>query len=106
MEQLPMIPDADCLGFDKESIYSDLGFGQGISTGHILDLYRLRVLKVAPSCENYTNLYFDAKHLEEELNRERFLGPFLERRVLFIKKCPFWTISNAALNFYNMPCYM
>ena len=21
-----MIPDADCLGFDKESIYSDLGF--------------------------------------------------------------------------------
>ena len=21
-----MIPDADCLGFDKESMYSDLGF--------------------------------------------------------------------------------
>ena len=25
-EQLPMIPDADCLGFGKESMYSDLGF--------------------------------------------------------------------------------
>ena len=25
-EQLPMIPDADCLGFDNESMYSDLGF--------------------------------------------------------------------------------
>ena len=25
-EQLPIISDADCLGFDKESMYSDLGF--------------------------------------------------------------------------------
>ena len=25
-EELLMIPDADCLGFDKESRYSDLGF--------------------------------------------------------------------------------
>ena len=25
-EQLPMIPETDCLGFDKKSIYSDLGF--------------------------------------------------------------------------------
>ena len=23
-----MIPDADCLGFDEESIYSDLGFAK------------------------------------------------------------------------------
>ena len=92
MEQPPMILDADCLGFDKESVYSDLGFGQGIFTGHILDLYCVRLSKAVRSCENCTNLYIDAKHLEKELNRGKFWGPF------FIKNCPFGPISNVALN--------
>ena len=49
--------------------------------GHILNLYRVRLLNVAPFCENYTKLYFDAKHLKRGLNNERrrwvkFLVPF------------------------------
>ena len=28
-----MIPDADCLGFNKESIYSDLGFDKEFIQG-------------------------------------------------------------------------
>ena len=58
--------------------------------GHILDLYR-----VAPFCENYAKLYFNAKHLKRGLNREggNFWCPF------FKKKCLFWPILNAGLNF-------
>ena len=37
--------------------------------GHVLDLYRVRLLNVAPFCENYTKLYFDAKHLKKGLNK-------------------------------------
>ena len=33
-EQLPMIPDADCLGFDKESIHSDLCFDKESYRAH------------------------------------------------------------------------
>ena len=45
---------------------------------HILDLYCVRLSNAAPFCENYTNLYFDAKHLEKGLNREGgLLVPFL-----------------------------
>ena len=37
-EPLPMIPDADCLGFDKESLYSDLGFEKEFIQG-IFQIY-------------------------------------------------------------------
>ena len=53
-----------------------------------------------PLCKNYTNPYFDAKHLEKGLNRGR--GKIFG--ALFSKNCPFWPISNAALNFQNMSC--
>ena len=65
-------------------------------TGHILDLYCVRLSNSAPCWENCAKLYFDAKHLEKRLNGwevMNFCGPFL------ISKCPFWPISNAALNF-------
>ena len=39
-------------------------------TGHILDLCCVRLSNVALICENYVKLYFDAKHLENGLNRE------------------------------------
>ena len=61
-----------------------------LAAGHILDLYR-----IAPFYENYTKLYFDAKHLKKGLNRDR--GKFLVP--LFQKKCLFWPILNAGLNF-------
>ena len=61
-----------------------------LAAGHILDLYR-----IAPFYENYTKLYFDAKHLKKRLNRDR--GKFLVP--LFQKKCLFWPILNAGLNF-------
>ena len=62
-----MIPDAGCPDFDKESIYSDLGFD-----------------KAAPFCKNYTKFYFDAKHLEKEFNRGgRFLVPFFQNNFPF-----------------------
>ena len=39
------------------------------SSGPNLDLSCVRQLDVAPFCENYAKLYFDAKHLEKGLNR-------------------------------------
>ena len=41
-----------------------------ILSGHILDLYCIRLLNAASSCKNYTKLYFDAKLLEKGLNRD------------------------------------
>ena len=38
--------------------------------GHILDLYCVRLWNAALFSKNYTNLYYDAKHLEKELNKE------------------------------------
>ena len=73
-------------------------------TGHILDLYCFRLSNAAPFCKNYAKLYFDAKHLGKGLNRGaglKFLGPFFQKNKMpfFHKKCPFWPISNVALNF-------
>ena len=64
-------------------------------SGHILDLYCVRLSNAASFRENYAKLYFDAKHSEKGLNRGavKFWGPF------FQKKCPFSPILNAALNF-------
>ena len=72
-----------------------------IPSGHTLDLCCVRLSNVASFCENYATLYFDAKHLEKGLNREasEIFGAFFPKK----KKCPFWPISNAALNFWNMP---
>ena len=39
--------------------------------GHILDLYCVELSNTTPFCENYTKLYFDAKHVEKGLNRRR-----------------------------------
>ena len=83
-----MIPDAACLGSDKESIQV------------IFYLFCVRLSKAAPFCENYTKLYFDAKHLKMELNRGEIFGP------AFHKKCPFWPIFNTALNFQNIYIYI
>ena len=73
-----------------------------IPSGHTLDLCCVRLSNVASFCENYPSLYFDAKHLEKGLNREasEIFGAFFSKKK---KKCPFWPISNAALNFWNMP---
>ena len=72
-----------------------------IPSGHTLDLCCVRLSNVASFYENYATLYFDAKHLEKGLNREasEIFGAFFSKK----KKCPFWPISNAALNFWNMP---
>ena len=75
-------------------------------SGHILDLYCVRLSNAAPFCKNYTKHFFDAKHLEKGLNRGRGGGwcPFFFKKVFFFhKKCPFWPILDAALNFKNMP---
>ena len=39
-----------------------------LPAGHILDLYCVRLSSAAHFYENYTRLYFDAKHLEKALN--------------------------------------
>ena len=65
-----------------------------LPAGHILDLYRVRLLNAAPFCKNYAKLYFNAKHLKKGLNRGgKIFG------ALFSKKCSLWPISNTALNF-------
>ena len=60
-----------------------------LPAGHILDLYCFWLSNTLPFCGNYIKLYFDAKH--------KIFG------ARFSKKYPFWPISNAALNFWNMP---
>ena len=68
---------------------------------YILDLYCVWLSNVAPFCENYAKIYFDAKHLEKRLNRGRgnCWGLLFKKLLFFQKKCPFWPIWNAALNF-------
>ena len=64
------------------------------NSGYILDLYRVRLSNAVHFWKNYAKIYFDARHLEKGLNRRGdFFGPF------FQKKCPFWPLSNTALNF-------
>ena len=55
--------------------------------GHILDLYCIQLSNAAPFCENYAKLYFDAKHLENRLNRGavKFWGPFFKKVPFFHK---------------------
>ena len=66
-----------------------------LPAGCTLDLYCVQLSSTALFCENDAKLYFDAKHLEKGMNKEggKVIG------VLFSKKCPFWPISNVALNF-------
>ena len=54
-------------------------------SGHILDLYCVRLSHAAPFCENYTKLYFDAKHLEKGLNRRwgEIFGAFFQKSAFF-----------------------
>ena len=61
--------------------------------GHILDPYCVQPSNAAPFFENYTKLYFDAKHLEKGLKRRRgwsvceiFGAFFLNKSVLFFIK--------------------
>ena len=46
-----------------------------------LDLLCVRQSDAAPFCENYTKLYFDAKHLEKKTNS--FFNFFLSKKCLF-----------------------
>ena len=60
-------------------------------SGPNLDLLCVQQSDAAPICENFTMLCFDAKHLEKGLNRGgEIFGS------VFSKKCPFWSILEAA----------
>ena len=48
-----MIPDADCLGFDKESIYSDLGFDKESYRAYLRSILRSTI----ESCPFLRKLY-------------------------------------------------
>ena len=48
-----MIPDADCLGFDKESIYSDLGFDKESYRAYLRSILRSTI----ESCPFLLKLY-------------------------------------------------
>ena len=58
--------------------------------GHILDIHCVRLSNAALLCEKYAKLYFDAKHLEKELNKG--VGEsFFQKKVPFlanIERCP------------------
>ena len=61
-------------------------------SGPNLDLLYIRKLDTSPFSGNYAKLYFDAKHLEKNLNRvDGIFG------VLFFKNALFWPILDAAL---------
>ena len=76
-----------------------------IKSGHILDLYCIRLLNGAPFCENYAKLYFEAKHLEKGLNfffgggAWNFGGPFFKKSFLFHKKVSFLVNIECCLKF-------
>ena len=68
-------------------------------------------IECCPFCKNYAKFCFDAKHLGMGLNRGgggwggEFLEALFSKKVpFFIKKCPFWPISNTALNLENISC--
>ena len=61
-------------------------------TGHILDLYCVQLSNAASFCENYTKLYFDAKHLEKGL-----------KSGLFFKKVPFFIKSALSGQYRKLP---
>ena len=65
-----------------------------LPAGCILDLYCIQycvwLSNAAPSWENFTNLYFDAKHLEKGLNiRGETFGALFEKSEIFSNKFPF-----------------
>ena len=59
-----------------------------LPAGHIVDLYRVRLLNAAPFCKNDAKLYFDAKHLKKGLDRDGRRGVKMFG-ALFFKKVPF-----------------
>ena len=66
--------------------------------GHILDLYCVRLSNAALFCENYAKLYFDARLLENRLNRGGW-GTLFLKSVLFHKKVLFLTIIECCSKF-------
>ena len=67
-------------------------YSQDIQAGSNLALVCVWQSDAAPFCENYTKLYFDAKHLEKRLNRGwwNFWCLFIQKSTLFanIGRCP------------------
>ena len=65
-------------------------------SGPNLELLCVQQWGATPICENYSMLYFDAKHLEKGLSRGcwNFWFPFFEKKKK--KKCPLWPILEAA----------
>ena len=77
--------------------------GEGVHTMYRssdpnLDLFWVWILNASPFCKNYAKFYFDAKHLESGLNSDWWIF-----WAYIFKKCPFWPIWNAALNFKSRP---
>ena len=56
-----------------------------VKTRLYLDLSCARQSDAAPSCKNYTKLFFDVKHLENGLN----MGVVNTLGLFFFKKMPF-----------------
>ena len=48
-----MIPDAECLSFDKESVYSDLGFDKESYRAYLRSIFRSNI----ESCPFLRKLY-------------------------------------------------
>ena len=69
-----------------------------LPAGHILDLYWVQycvwLSNSAPFYENFTELYFDVKHLEKGLNRRgEIFGAFFSKKVVFFQKVSFLQIK-------------
>ena len=67
-----------------------------VSAGPNVDLLCVWQLDAAAFCGNYAKFYFDAKYLEEKRDCIGGDGIFVH---FLSKKCPFWSILNAVLNF-------
>ena len=90
--------------FNTKTKKEVLNYGKERYSGHILDLYCIRLLCAAPFCKNYAKASFGYKTLGkgiEEGKGEKFLLSFSFKKKcpFFIKKCPFWPVWHAALNF-------
>ena len=61
-----MIPDADCLGFDKESIYSDLGFDKESYRPYLRSISR-STIKSCPFLRRLYRVLFRYKTLRKRI---------------------------------------
>ena len=99
-----MIPDADCVDFDKESMYSDLDFDKESIQDMFQIYFTFDYRKLPPFAKIIQSFILMQNTQKWNLIGGRFLGPFFKTSVLFHKKVSFLANIERCPKFQNMPC--